>query len=242
MTEACLFDVMGEKSTIETRIMSNTDLVKSIAFHIHCRLPKTVLMNDLIQEGTIGLIEAAKNFKNDKNSSFKTYASIRIRGSILDHLRKGSWVPRSVHTNAKRITKAIEAIESETSDEAKSQQIAEKMGITLEDYHNMLNDTVVCNLISLEDFDDNNEFFVGDDSSNNPSNIVEETEVRDVVAKLIQQLPQKEQLVLSLYVNEELTFKEIAYVLELTESRACQIYSQAIKRLQARMLTSQRQV
>ena len=126
-------------------------LVKRIAYHLLARLPASVLVDDLIQSGMIGLIEAAKNFDGSKGASFETFAGIRIRGSMLDEIRRGDWTPRSVHRNSRMIAEAIAELESELGRDVKDSEVAEKLDISLDEYHHMLSDASSGRIIGIED-------------------------------------------------------------------------------------------
>lgn len=124
---------------------------KRIAYHLLARLPASVQLDDLTQSGMIGLIEAAKNFDGTKGASFETYAGIRIRGAMLDEIRKGDWVPRSVHKNARMVAQATAELEAELGREVKDVEVAEKLDITLNEYHDILNDVNSGRIIGIED-------------------------------------------------------------------------------------------
>lgn len=223
-----------ESNQTKVLINEHCDLVKKIAYQLHARLPATIQINDLIQSGSVGLIEAAKHFKEDKNTQFKTFATIRIRGAMIDYLREYSEIPRAIYKNSQLIASAIEECEREKKGEAKAIDIAHKLNVSLDDYYQMLNETSSCYLLSLEDWDEN-EHKSSEVSYYNTLEFIEENDLHSKLKSLISDLPQQEQTVLALYLNEELNFKEVGYVLDISESRACQIYSQAVKRLRVRV-------
>ncbi|WP_108649745.1 RNA polymerase sigma factor FliA [Dongshaea marina] len=212
-------------------------LVRRIAQHLMARLPPSVQLEDLIQAGMIGLLEAARNFDGSKGASFETYAGIRIRGAMLDEIRRGDWVPRSVHKNSRRITEAIEAVEKEQSRDARDKEIAEKMGIAVDDYHTMLSDVSSGRLLGIEDLGVSEDILSNEAQrkANQPLEGVEANQFQQVLAQQIAALPEREALVLSLYYDEELNLREIGEVLSVSESRVSQIHSQAMHRLRARM-------
>ena len=137
--------------SVESIILENSSLVKKIAHHMLARLPSHISLDDLIQSGTVGLIEAAYNYDPTKGASFSTYAGIRIRGAILDEIRKGDWAPRSVHQNSRKISQAISELEASLGRDVSAQEIAEHMNISIESLNHMMNDTHNCKIISFED-------------------------------------------------------------------------------------------
>lgn len=213
-------------------------LVKRIAHHLKGRLPASVQLDDLIQAGMIGLIEAAKKYEPSKGASFETYAGIRIRGSMLDEIRKGDWVPRSVHRNSRRIADAIRYVESQTGRDAQDQEVADAMEMSLDEYYHHLQDTVGSRLFSFDDLlaqqgERESETLVGDETT--PLDELQLEHFRQHLTAAISELPEREQLVLALYYDEELNLKEIGKILEVSESRVSQIHSQAAHRLRARL-------
>jgi RNA polymerase sigma factor for flagellar operon FliA len=215
-------------------------LVKRIAHHLLARLPDSVQLDDLVQSGMIGLFEAAQNYDNSKGASFETYAGIRIRGSMLDEVRKGDWIPRSVHRNSRRIADAIRDIEMREGRDALDQEVATALAMSLDDYYSLLKDTHGSRLFSFEELMEQGNGDLQDYQANHsqtplPAMDVEHDQLNQHLAEAIKQLPEREQLVLSLYYDEELNLKEIGAVLGVSESRVSQIHSQAALRLRAKM-------
>ncbi|MFT5879618.1 MAG: RNA polymerase sigma factor for flagellar operon FliA [Moritella sp.] len=212
-------------------------LVKRIAHHLLLRLPASVQLDDLIQSGMIGLLDAARNFDGTKGASFETYAGIRIRGSMIDEMRRGDWVPRSVHKNGRNIAAAIDRIEKKSGADAKDTDIAEELGVSLSQYHSMLMDVNSGHILAVEDLTVNNEdaYAVYEGQSSTPFTAFSEQRFQHALAKCIKTLPERESLVLSLYYDEELNLREIGEVLDVSESRVSQIHSQAMHRVKARM-------
>ena len=222
-------------ATDEELIVENVTLVKRIAHHLAARLPATIDINDLMQAGMIGLLEAAKNFDPSRGASFDTYAGIRIRGSMLDEVRKHDWTPRSVHQKSRQVSEAIRAIEFEAGRAATPTEIADRMGITIDEYHAILRDTAGCRLFSLEESMEEHGYR-GDlpsSDSETPDQALDKSQFRAGLAASIGKLPEREQLVLSLYYEQELNLKEIGEILGVSESRVCQIHGQAMLRLRA---------
>ncbi|WP_100642108.1 RNA polymerase sigma factor FliA [Alteromonas facilis] len=212
-------------------------LVKRIAHHLMARLPASVIVDDLIQSGMIGLLEAAKNFDGSKGASFETFAGIRIRGAMLDEIRKGDWTPRSVHKNSRTIMEAIAQVERETGADARDVDIAAKLNVSLGQYHQMLNEVNAGKLVAIEDLGVS-EDVIGDEKSKGsdaPFEDLMQGAFQKALAHAITTLPEREAIVLSLYYDEELNLREIGEVLEVSESRVSQIHSQAMLKLKARM-------
>lgn len=212
-------------------------LVKRIAHHLMARLPASVLVDDLIQSGMIGLLEAASNFDGTKGASFETFAGIRIRGAMLDEIRKGDWTPRSVHKNSRAISEAIAMVERETGRDARDTEVAAQLQVSVQDYHQMLNEVNAGKLIGIEDLgvtEDvlSNEETKGDDT---PFTDMMQGAFQKALAKAITTLPEREAIVLSLYYDEELNLREIGEVLDVSESRVSQIHSQAMIKLKTKM-------
>ena len=214
-------------------------LVKRIAHHLIARMPSSVQLDDLIQAGMVGLIEASQKYDGSRGASFETYAGIRIRGAMVDEMRRGDWVPRSVHRNARRIMEAMSAVEARTGRDAADHEVAEEMGVTLEEYHAMASDSASGRLFSFEEAQEKDD---GDLSHShvsevlqNPSENIQRQAMAGALAGAIDALPERERLVLSLYYDDELNLKEIGLVLGVSESRVSQILSQAAMRLKKKM-------
>lgn len=211
-------------------------LVKKIALHLLARLPDSVQLDDLMQAGMIGLLEAAARYQSDRGASFETYAGIRIRGAIVDEIRKGDWVPRSVHRNARRVSAAIKAVEDREGREAQDAEVAKELDMSLTEYHACLNDASSGRLFSLDELNESGELPIQEqDASDNPLDALASYTFRKSLARAIEGLPEREKLVLSLYYQEELNLKEIGAVIGVSESRVSQIHSQAAMRLRARL-------
>ncbi|HEX6993004.1 MAG TPA: RNA polymerase sigma factor FliA [Gammaproteobacteria bacterium] len=213
------------------------DLVRRIAFHMLGRLPASVQVEDLIQAGVIGLLEAGRQYDSRHGASFETYAGIRIRGAILDEVRRQDWGPRSAHRAAREVSEAVRAVESRTGREASAKDVARELGVDLETYHGMLRKVTEARVLSLDalfETDTDYEDLLPGESVDPAAACVDES-FTTAVASAIDELPEREKLVLSLYYDEELNLKEIGEVLGVTESRVCQIHGQALARLRARL-------
>jgi RNA polymerase sigma factor for flagellar operon FliA len=221
----------GRRRETDELVMRHAELVKRIAYHLAGRLPPSVDVEDLIQAGMLGLLEAASNFSVGRGASFETYAGIRIRGSMIDALRKLDWAPRSVHRKAREVAQAIRELEKETGREARDTEIAAKLGMPLDDYHRVVQDAANCQLSSLEDV----QIAERGDDSFDPFREAADESFREALARAIGELPEREKLVMSLYYRDELNLKEIGAVLKVTESRVCQLHGQALSRLKARL-------
>ena len=221
----------GARET-EALVMRHAELVKRIAYHLAGRLPASVEVDDLIQAGMLGLLEAAANYSEGRGASFETYAGIRIRGAMLDGLRKLDWAPRSVHRKARAVAKAIRELESEYGREARDVEVAERMGMKLSEYHRIVEDSAGCQISSLTT--EEGEMTLTDSSADPFRDVVDE-DFRAALAEAIAGLPERERLVMSLYYDDELNLKEIGAALRVSESRICQIHGQALVRLQARL-------
>lgn len=234
VNKAAAYQQQADKTQL---VEQHAPLVKRIAHHLMARLPASVLVDDLIQAGMIGLLEAARNFDGSKGASFETFAGIRIRGAMLDEIRKGDWTPRSVHKNSRAITEAITEVERETGRDARDAEIAEKLNVSLNDYHHMLNDVNVGKIVGIEDLGVSEDVIATDAERGNdaPLEDLMQGAFQKELAHAITTLPEREAIVLSLYYDEELNLREIGEVLEVSESRVSQIHSQAMLKLKSKM-------
>ena len=218
-------------------VLKHGELVKRIAYHVISRLPAHIDVDDLIQAGMIGLMNAAQHFTPTKGANFETYAGIRIRGAMLDEARKSNWTPRSTFRHAKQVSQAIRDIESRSGRDARPPEIAAVLGVSLEEYHRMLESAASSRLLSYEQLagDPERSGLLPDAPEDGPEMVLEEDQFRDALAAAIAGLPERERLVLSLYYDDELNLREIGEVLEVSESRVCQIHGQAVLRIRARL-------
>lgn len=216
-------------------------LVRREALRLQVKLPASVELDDLIQAGGIGLLDAVERYDSLQASAFTSYAAQRIRGSMLDELRSRDWVPRSVRRNARDVSKAIRQLEQQLGRVATEREIAQSLGVSLEEYQQILLDTNNSQIFSYDDFEgdrpqDSIAELKEDNEDINPLQQLLEGDLRQRLVEAIESLPEREKMVMTLYYQEELNMKEIGAVLEIGESRVSQLHSQAIKRLQARIV------
>ncbi len=227
----------------DTLIVEYAGLIKFIAQKIAARLPANIELDDLISSGVIGLMDAIEKYDSSRDNKFKTYAEFRIRGSILDELRSQDWVPRSVREKAKVLERAYSKIEQEKGRQATDEEACIELGMTTEQYHELLNEVRSVSLLSYDDLanlsnaDKRSLHGGGEQGSRSatPFNEVNVASLKGLVSQAIEDLPEKQRLVLSLYYYEDLNLKEIGRVLDVTESRVSQLHSQAILKLKARL-------
>jgi RNA polymerase sigma factor for flagellar operon FliA len=224
-----------DRDVLEQFVLEHRPLVKKIALYIKRRLPSHIEVDDLFQSGLIGLLEARTQYKDDMGTTFETYASIRIRGAIIDSLRKNSWVTRDVLKNMRMMSEAISKIEQRNQTQATTEDIAKELGISAEEHFKMAQDISVCNVMSLDEIDQDNSFLT--DGIGNPFELAQNESMKESLREVLSKLPEREQLVLSLYYVEEFTLKQIAEIMDLTEARICQLHTQSIARIRSRMVS-----
>lgn len=219
-------------------IREHAPLVRRIALHLAARLPASVEVDDLIQSGLIGLLDAARHYQGERGASFETYAGIRIRGAMLDELRRSDWTPRSVHRQMREAAQIIHRLEQQTGHAARETDVAAHLGLGLPEYQRLLQDAARCQLSSLtapEDGEDGPREIDIEALGATPAEHFESGEFQARLAAAIALLPERERLLMSLYYEQELNLREIGAVLEVTESRVCQMHGQALLRLRARL-------
>lgn len=225
-------------------IIEYLPLVKFIANRIAGRLPSHIEVDDLINSGIIGLIDALKKFDASLKIKFKTYAEFRIKGAILDELRALDWVPRSTRQKASKLEKAYAELEQQLGRAATDAEMMEYLNIEVEEFDSLLCEARGVALISLdelrtdgdESYERNLLEFLADPEALTPAQMINLDQIYRIVAETIDQLPEKERLVVSLYYYEELTMKEIGEIMDITESRVSQIHTKAILRLRGRLM------
>lgn len=217
----------------ERRIVEYAYLVKQIAAKFAMKVPSNVLFDELVSAGSLGLIDAVDKFDSDKHVSFKTYARYRIKGAILDELRSMDTYSRTLRKKAQDVSRAVKTIEDRKGAPPEDTEIAEELGIEIENYHDMLTDIHGATVLSLDEFIRTKQsnsvsetrFAAGIKGKENPADLFDREELKKVFAEAVKNLSDKEQLVVSLYYYDDLTLKEIGEVLSLTESRICQIHA-----------------
>jgi len=224
--------------SLDESSIRGSDLVRRIALHLLSRLPPSVQLDDLMQAGMVGLLEARQSYREGHGASFETYAGIRIRGAMLDELRRYDWTPRSVHRKARSVAEAIHAVEVRTGRDARDCEVAAELGLPLAEYHAVLQDAVACRVLSIEQLVD----AVGDnvleawaDEGGQPIDSLARTGFAAALEAAIAGLPDRERLIIVLYYEEERTLREIGIALGVSESRVSQLQGQALLRLRARL-------
>ena len=214
-------------------------LVKRIAHHMMAKLPASVEIDDVIQTGMLGLLDAVNRYEESHGAQFETYAAQRIRGAILDGLRQADWLPRSFRRDLRRIENAIAKLEQRLGRAPSENEVAQELGMPLDEYQTMLQEARGYQLISFEDFNhgDGGDFLERycKDSSANPLEALQDRKLRERLVKAIAELPEREKVVMGLYYEEELNFREIGETLGVSESRVCQLHSQAVARLRSQI-------
>jgi RNA polymerase sigma factor FliA len=217
-------------------------LIKFIAQKIAVRLPSNIELDDLISAGVIGLMDAIDKYDSTRDNKFKTYAEFRVRGAILDELRSQDWVPRSIRDKAKLLDRTMASLENDLGRAATDEEVAKALNITMEEFYDLVNQVRPVSLLSI---DEEQTFSNVDKKSilnilegsklNNPYNQLNLKSVKEVIAQAIEELPERQRLVLSLYYYEDLNLKEIGQVLRVTESRVSQLHAQAVQRLRVKL-------
>lgn len=223
-------------------IMEYAPMIKFIAQKIAVRLPSNIELDDLISSGVIGLMDAIEKYDPSRDNKFKTYAEFRVRGAILDELRAQDWVPRSVRDKSKLLDRTYAALEQSLGRQATDEEVAAELKMNMDEFYDLVNQVRPVSLLSI---DEAATFSNVDKKSilnllegtklNNPYNQLNLKKVKEVVALAIEELPEKQRLVLSLYYYEDLNLKEIGKVLDVTESRVSQLHAQAVARLRSKL-------
>jgi RNA polymerase sigma factor FliA len=217
-------------------------LVKRIAHHMMAKLPACVQVDDLIQAGMIGLLDAMNRYEGSGGAQFETYAAQRIRGAILDELRRADWLPRSLRKKVRRIEAAVSALEQRLGYSPTEQELANELNMSLAEYHETLQDAWGGQLIHYEDFQSGDDEHFLDQRYSDPQNdaweaLLDENLRATLIKKAIEELPPREKLVMGMHYEEELNLREIGEVLGVSESRVCQLHTQAIVRLRSQSLS-----
>lgn len=230
-----------QKGTLsrDEAIRRHAPLVRRMAHHLIARLPASVELDDVIQAGMMGLLDAIQRYEDDHGAQFETYAAQRIRGAMLDALRAHDWLPRGVRRAQRRIDKALQALEHRLGRTPNEAEIAAELGLSLADYRRLLEEARGTQLLFYEDLapgaEDERSEDDAPDRQADPLARLEDRRFREAVVAAIEHLPEREKQVMGMYYEQELTLREIAAVLGVTESRVCQIHAQAIARLRSRL-------
>lgn len=217
----------------EALVKTHLALVKRIAYHFLGRLPRSVQLDDLLQAGMVGLLEAIRQYDQNKGASFETYATIRIRGHMLDEVRRNDWVPRSVYRHSRLIAQAVKMVENRLGRDAKDVDVAAELKMSLDEYYELLLDANGAQLYGFDDIGLDDDHL--EDHAYEPHADMLKADRKEQLTELINDLPKNERLVLSLYYEHDLNLKEIGDVLDVSESRVSQIHSQAMHRIRARL-------
>ncbi len=229
MSEADAY-AQTQRESMDNVVTEYLPLVKKIGLHLVARLPREIELDDLLQVGMIGLIQASDSYDATRGASFSTYAGIRIKGAMLDEVRRNDWLPRSVQQKSKQVSEAIRRAEARLGKSAGDTEIAAELGIPLDEYHDINRELVYSRMTSLDEVDVESES--GDQG---PSAELEDIKFKEGLARAIQSLPEREMLMMSLYYSDELNLKEIGEILGVSESRVSQIHGQALARVRTRM-------
>lgn len=237
-----LWDAYRQKKTQETReqlIIEYAQLVKLVAGRLSMYLGHNVEYDDLVSYGIFGLIDAIDKFDLEKNVKFETYASLRIRGAILDQIRKMDWIPRSVRQRQRKIDEAMKQIEMRTGKTASDEELAKQLGLTDEELCSWQTRLKVTNVVSLNEFEENGSEPMIDSAHpvrfSQPEEVVEEAELKEKLAESLELLTEKERRVIELYYYEDMTLKEISKILEVSESRISQLHTKALNKMRKKM-------
>ena len=236
-----MYTAKGTLSPQQGSIDAHLPMVRRAAARLIGRLPPNVEMDDLVQAGVMGLMEAMQRYEQGHGAQFETYAMQRVRGAMLDELRGTDWVPRSVRKNQRDIAQAVHALEHRLQRAPTDTEIAAHMDIALADYHELLVDVRGAQLVYCDDYDaDEGDTHYLDrhmepDGRADPAAQLADRRFREALVAAIGDLPEREQYVMSMYYEHDMNLKEIAAVLGVTESRVCQLHSQSVARLRARL-------
>jgi RNA polymerase sigma factor for flagellar operon FliA len=234
-----MYDAKGRAGK-QTIMDEHIQLIKKLAHQMKAKLPANIEVDDLVQAGMIGLLDAMNRYQDTQQAQFETYAVLRIKGAMLDELRSMDWLPRSVRQNMRKIETALNEMQQTVGRNPTEQEIANKLDLPLDEYQKLLADSSGHQLLYFEDFHDEEEddHFLdrfNSDSEDDPLKELMNSGFRTALAEAIEYLPERENLVMGLYYEQELNLKEIGAVLEISESRVSQIHSQAIARIRSKL-------
>jgi RNA polymerase sigma factor FliA len=233
-----MYTATGKVDNKDALLDQHASLVKKLAYQLKSKLPSSVELDDLIQAGMMGLLDAVNKYEESHGAQFETYASQRIRGSMLDELRSADWLPRSIRRNMREVEMTIAQLEQKLGRSPSESEVAKHLSLSLDDYYEKLNYCSGHQLVYYEDFHDAEskgehflDRFVKDES--NPMQSLLESDFKEAVVDAIDSLPEREKILMGLYYEQELNLKEIGAIMNVSESRVCQLHSQAVGRLRA---------
>jgi RNA polymerase sigma factor for flagellar operon FliA len=235
-----MYNMNGKPNEKDQLLTQHTSLVKKLAYRLKAKLPASVEVDDLIQAGMMGLLSAVNLYEDTHGAQFETYASQRIRGAMLDELRNADWLPRGIRKKMRTVEDAINALEQQLGRTPSELEVARHLKLSLDDYYEMLGDCGGHQLVYYEDFHDSDggDHFLDrhlHDESEDPLQALISTDFREALIDGINSLPEREKLLMGLYYEQELNLKEIGAVLNVSESRVCQMHSQAVARIRAKL-------
>lgn len=212
-------------------------LVKFVAGRLYSNYGSNVEYDDLVSYGVFGLIDAIEKYDTSRGVKFDTYAQLRIKGAVIDYLREIDWLPRSVRQKAKELEKAYSELENQLGRAATDEEVATKLGVSIEEFQKKIQHVSTYSVVSLDDLIEQKREFMSDDAEGdgNPGTALEQDALRGILIETIQSLPEKENKVITLYYYEELTYKEIGKLLNISESRVSQLHTKAIIRLKSKI-------
>ncbi|MBN4080494.1 RNA polymerase sigma factor FliA [Beggiatoa alba] len=226
-----------EKIKADRLVEDYSDLVKRIAYNLIVRLPSSVIVDDLIQSGLLGLLDAAEHYDASQGAAFETYATIRVRGAMLDELRRNDWAPKSVHKKARDVMAAVQKIENATGRDARNNEVAKELNLSISEYHQILQETNSCRILNFGDLGVDDDCAMNNTSKKmTPLDGMQSQEFKAQLVDAIRHLPDREALVISLYYDEEMNLREIGCVLDVSESRISQLLSQAHLRMRSYLM------
>lgn len=231
---------MADELNVERCVVQFAPLVKRLAHYMMASLPPSVELDDVIQSGMLGLLDAAKRYKDSYGAQFETYAVQRIRGAMLDGLRQSDWLPRGLRKSLRQVEVMVSKLEQQHGRSPSEQELADALGMSLADYQQLLQDARGYQLVSAEDLQGHGDesylerYYPGEKSDDPLQSLLDEDQ-RDTLVQAIEDLPDREKKVMGLYYEHEMNLREIGEVLNVSESRVCQLHSQAIARLRSRL-------
>lgn len=234
-----MYTMTGKTDNKDALLDQHASLVKKLAYQLKAKLPPSVELDDLIQAGMMGLLDAMNKYEDGHGAQFSTYAAQRIRGSMLDELRSADWLPRSIRKNMREVETAITQLEQQLGRSPSESEMAKGLSLSLDQYYVKLAHCSGHQLVYYEDFHDAEsqgehflDRFIQDDTSDPLSSLME-SDFKDAIIDAIERLPEREKILMGLYYEQELNLKEIGAIMNVSESRVCQLHSQAVSRLRA---------